>query len=67
MPRQSMHVNSNVIAAKYQQKDAQNLNIALDKLVENKENEELFGGVDEESIQNLAGGIKKDGFQSTRC
>lgn len=63
MPRQSMHVNSNVIAAKYQQKDAQNLNIALDKLVENKENEELFGGVDEESIQNLAGGIKKDGFR----
>ena len=63
MPRQSMHVNSNVIAAKYQQKDSQSLNIALDKLVENKENEELFGGVDEESIQNLANGIKKDGFR----
>ena len=63
MPRQSMHVNSNVIAAKYQQKDSQSLDIALDKLVENKENEELFGGVDEESIQNLANGIKKDGFR----
>ena len=63
MPRQSMHVNSNVIAAKYQQKDSQSLNISLDKLIENEENEELFGGVDEESIQNLANGIKKDGFR----
>ena len=36
--------------------------IQIDKLIEHEDNEYLFGENDEDTIKNLAEGIKKDGF-----
>ena len=36
--------------------------IQIDKLIEHEDNEYLFGESDEDTIKNLAEGIKKDGF-----
>ena len=36
--------------------------IQMDKLIEHEDNEYLFGENDEDTIKNLAEGIKKEGF-----
>ncbi len=50
------------VQSKLQQEDLPS-QIKISDLIEHKDNEYLFGGNDEESIQNLVEGIRKDGFK----